>query len=199
MLQVPATLLQTKKKPMRPARMCGCALLAILLLVLVSIQAQNRDRDRFQLALNNPACQPSEQTTCGAEMQIVQAALKSPTALWAFITSPDSGYFERLTAASKAGKVIPATWIPKLLAAQNELLQEEHLHAFGVQRYPLNDAPPYFGLPRDRVGAEMKRTILGHPFLVPEKWIDFPLTEEELKQLPWPFQVSRPGKKIRDT
>jgi hypothetical protein len=125
-------------------------------------------------------------------MQIVQAALKSPTALWAFITSPDSGYFERLTAASRAGKVIPATWIPKLLAAQNELLKEEHLHEFGVQRYPLSEAPRYFGLPRDRVGTGVKirRTILGHPFLVPERWIDFPLTDEELKQSPWPLQVN---------
>ena len=52
------------------------------------------------------------------------------------------------------------------------------------------------GFPRDRVGAGikgagMKRTILGHPFLVPEEWIDFPLTDEELKKSPWPFQVSR--------
>jgi hypothetical protein len=43
----------------------------------------------------------------------------------------------------------------------------------------------------------MKRTILGHPFLVPEKWIDFPLTEEELKQSPWPFQVNRAVASLR--
>src|ERR1700678_1420288 len=177
---------------MWPVRMRGCVLIAISLLTLASVQAQNRDRDRVELAMKNPACQPRVQTTCGADMQIVQAALKSPTALWAFITSPDTGYFERLAAASRAGKVIPATWIPKLLAAQNELLREDQLHGFGVQRYPLTEAPRYFGLPRDRVGTgiKTKRTILGHPFLVPEKWIDFPLTDEELKHSPWPFQVN---------
>jgi hypothetical protein len=165
--------------------------IAISLLTQAPAQAQNHNDERRQLALKNPACQPSAQTSCGTGTKIAPAALKSPTALWAFITSPSTGYFERLTAASSAGKVLPASWIPKVLAAQNELEKEEHLHEFGVQRYPLGEAPPYFGLPRDRVGIKIKRTILGHPFLVPEKWIDFPLTEEELKQSPWPFQVSR--------
>jgi hypothetical protein len=89
-----------------------------------------------------------------------------------------------------------ATWIPKVLSAQNELEEEENLHSFGVLRYPLSEVAPMSGFPRDRVGAGikgagMKRTILGHPFLVPEEWIDFPLTDEELKKSPWPFQVSR--------
>ena len=177
---------------MRKVRMRGCiSIVTSLLTLALSVEAQSRDRDRLYLGMKNPACQPSEKATCGADMQIVQAALKSPFALWDFITSPDVGYFERLTAASRAGKVIPATWIPKLLAAQNELQKEKHLHEFGVQRYPLSEAPQYFGLPRDRVGTGIKRTILGHPFLVPEKWIDFPLTDEELKQSPWPFQVNR--------
>lgn len=171
----------------------SCLLIAISLLTQAPTQAQNHKDDRVQLALKNPACQPSAQTSCGAETKIVRSALKSPTALWAFITSPNTGYFERLTAASSAGKIMPASWIPKVLAAQNELEKEEHLHFFGVQRYPLSEAPPYFGLPRDRVGTgiKIKRNILGHPFVVPEKWIDFPLTEEELKQSPWPFQVNR--------
>src|SRR5271154_4465380 len=177
--------------PMRPVTMRGCLLITISLLSHAPAQAQNHNQDRVQLAMKNPACQPSAQTSCGAETKIVQAALKSPTALWAFITSPTTGYFERLPAASGAGKVMPASWIPKVLAAQNEVEKEAHLHEFGVQRYPLSDAPPYFGLPRDHVGAGIKRNILGHPFLVPEKWIDYPLTEEELKQSPWPFQVSR--------
>jgi hypothetical protein len=176
---------------MTPLRMRGsCLLIAISLLAQAPAQAQDHNRARIELALRNPPCRPNQQTSCGTETKIPPAALKSPTALWNFITSPNTGYFERLTAASTAGKIIPATWIPKVLAAQNQLQEEEYLHEFGVQRYPVNDAPPYFGLPRDRVGTRIKRTILGHPFVVPEKWIDYPLTEEELKQSPWPLQVN---------
>jgi hypothetical protein len=177
--------------PVKPLRIRGsCLLIAISLLTQAPAQAQNHNDDRFQLALKNPPCQPGAQTSCGAETKIPQAARESSTALWAFIISPDTGYFERLTAASGAGKLIPASWIPKVLAAQNELEKEEHLHEFGVQRYPISEAPPYFGTPRDRVGARIKRNILGHPFIVPEKWIDYPLTDEEFKQSPWPFQVN---------
>ncbi|MGA9981646.1 MAG: hypothetical protein WBQ08_23720 [Candidatus Sulfotelmatobacter sp.] len=176
---------------MRPVRIHGCLLIAISLLTHAPAQAQNHNQDRVQLALKNPPCQPTAQTSCGTETKIPPAVLKSPSALWAFITSPNTGYFERLTAASSAGKVLPASWIPKVLAAQNEIEKEEHLHAFGVQRYPISEVAPYLGLPRDRVGAGIKRNVLGHPFLVPEKWIDYPLTEEELQQSPWPFQVSR--------
>jgi hypothetical protein len=186
----------------------SCLLIAISLFTHAPAQAQNHKDDRFQLALKNPPCQPSAQTSCSAETKIPQAVRESPTALWTFITSPNTGYFERLTAASGAGKVIPASWIPKVLAAQNELAKEEHLHEFGVQRigvrrlgdpkYPIfNAGPPYSGLPRDRVGTQIKRNILGHPFIVPEKWIDYPLTEEELKQSPWPFQVSRAVAAVR--
>lgn len=175
----------------------SCFLIAISLLTHAPAQTPDHYHDRVQLAMKNPPCQPSAQTSCGAETKIPTAVRKSPTTLWAFITSPDTGYFERLTAASAAGKVIPASWIPKVLAAQNELQKEEQLHQFGVQRYPISEAPPYFGLPRDRVGTRIKRNILGHPFLVPEKWIDYPLTEEELQQSPWPFQVNRAVAAVR--
>jgi hypothetical protein len=189
---------------MKPSRMRGyCLLIAISLLTQAPAHAQNQNLGGIQLAQQNPSYVPRTETKLGnANMQIVRASLKSRWSLWTLITSPDTGYFERLAAASRGGKVIPASWIPKVLAAQNELKKEEGLHQFGVQRfgvrrlgdpkYPvINAAPPYFGLPRDRVGARIKRNILGHPFVVPEKWIDFPLTEEELKQSPWPFQVNQ--------
>jgi hypothetical protein len=168
----------------------SCFLIAIFLLARVPAQAQNHQLERLQLALRTRACQPSAEATCGANMQMVRAALKSPSVLWAFVTSPEAGYFERLVAASRAGKLIPASWIPKLLAAQNELKKEELLHEFGVQRYPVNEAGPYFGVPRSRIATQIRRKILGHRFIVPEKWIDYPLTDEELKRSPWPFQVS---------
>jgi hypothetical protein len=176
---------------MRPLGSTGaCFLIGIFLLSTVPADAQIHEGDRMPLALRSRVCQPSEQTTCGANMQVVEAALKSPAALWKFITSPNAGYFERIVGASRAGKLIPASWIPKVLAAQNELAKEASLHEFGIQRYPLNEAGRYWQkTPRDRMGTQVKRNILGHAFLVPEKWIDYPLTDEEIKRSPWPFQV----------
>ena len=162
--------------------MAGCA---------AATTAQNR-YDRLELALRNPACQPSDQTTCGADMQSVQAALASPTTLWEFITSPTAGYFERRVAASKAGRMIPADWIPRLLAAERELETEGNLHYFGIQTNPMSARGPWQEkTPRDRIGGQPERNILGHAFLVPEAWIDYPLTDEELKRSPWPTQAAR--------
>ena len=123
-------------------------------------------------------------------MQSVQAALASPTALWEFITSPTTGYFERRVAASKAGRIIPADWIPRLLAAERELMTEEDLHHFGIQRHPIDArGPRQEKTPRDRIGGRPERSILGHAFLVPEAWIDYPFTDEERKRSPWPTQA----------
>jgi len=131
---------------MRKVRMRGCiSIVTSLLTLALSVEAQSRDRDRLYLGMKNPACQPSEKATCGADMQIVQAALKSPFALWDFITSPDVGYFERLTAASRAGKVIPATWIPKLLAAQNELQKKSISMSLGFKDIRLARHPNTLG------------------------------------------------------
>jgi hypothetical protein len=154
--------------------------------------AQNHYDDRIRLAVPSRVCEPSKDVTCGADMHAVSAALRSPEALWRFITSPDTGYFERIAAASRAGKLIPAAWIPKLLSAQKELATEEQIHKFGVQRYPFDQAGPYFQrTPRELLGSHIRRTILGHSFTVPDKWIDYPLTGAELKQSPWAFQVSQ--------
>ncbi|MBZ5554921.1 MAG: hypothetical protein LAO21_19570 [Acidobacteriia bacterium] len=122
-------------------------------------------------------------------MQAVRVALVSPTTAWQFLTSPDAGYFERISVASRAGKLFPASWIPKLLAAQTEVANEAE---FGIQRHPINAAGRYpEKTPREGMSPPIERTILGHPFVIPDKWSDYPLTGEEMRQSPWPFQVSR--------
>jgi hypothetical protein len=168
-------------------------LVLTVLLCAVSLFAQqpalSHHFERVQLALNSHICQPTGEETCGADMQAVRAALLSPTVAWQFLTLPDAGYFERINVASRAGELIPASWLPKLLASQTEVANEAE---FGVQRHPMNAIGPYFQkTPREGMAPPMERTILGHPFFVPEKWIDYPLTDEEMKKSPWPFQVSQ--------
>ena len=140
--------------------------------------------------LESGICQPSKEASCDAHMRSVDAALKSPTTLGAFITSPDTGYFERVTAAYRAGKLVPASWIPKILAAQKELAKEAAVHHFGVQLYPYDDRGRYWEkTSRDRIGRQIERNILGHSFAVPEKWTGYPLTDDAARRTPWPFQV----------
>jgi len=43
--------------------------------------------------------------------------------------------------------------------------------------------------PRDAVHGQINRTILGYPFVVPEKWIPFPPSDDDLRRV-WPAQVS---------
>jgi hypothetical protein len=135
-------------------------------------------------------CVPSEKTPCGADMERVRAAWRSPEALWEFLTSPETDAAERRVAASKAEQIIPVDWLPKLLRARRELREERALHNFGLADYPFKDWSPFGGLktPRDRIGTETTRMILGHPFVVPEKWIEYPPTEEGVKRA-WPAQV----------
>jgi hypothetical protein len=135
-------------------------------------------------------CVPSEKTPCGADMKRVRAAWTSPEALWEFLTSPETGAAERRAAASKPGQIIPVDWLPKVLQARRELRKEQALHNFGLADYPFKDYSPFYSLktPRDRIGTQTTRMILGHPFVVPEKWIEFPATEEGIKRA-WPAQV----------
>jgi hypothetical protein len=120
---------------------------------------------------------------------VVRAALRSPTSAWEFITSPVTGYFNRRFAASEAGKTIPPDWIPRILDARRQLVIEQNLHHFGVQNNPNSAQGPWHGTPRYRMGNEIRRNILGHSFVVPEFWVDFPLTDQELERSPWPYQI----------
>jgi hypothetical protein len=154
------------------------------------ISAQNTS-ERIALAERSPRpCEPTKQTPCGADEQIVRAALRSPVSAWEFITSPTTGYTNRRFAASEAGKTIPPDWIPRILEARRELAIEQNLHHFGVQNNPFSAQGLWWEkTPRDRIGSEVRRNILGNYFVVPETWVDFPLTDLELQRSPWPYQV----------
>jgi hypothetical protein len=45
-------------------------------------------------------------------------------------------------------------------------------------------------MPREQIGAQVNRVILGHSFLVPADWTDYPITDDEWRRAPWPLQVS---------
>jgi len=67
-------------------------------------------------------CQPDDHETCGADMTRVNTALVPAESLWAFITSTDTGYFERTVVAQRGSKLIPVQWIPRLLEAERPLI-----------------------------------------------------------------------------
>ena len=121
----------------------------------------------------------------------VRAAWASPEALWDFLTSPDEGVKERRVAASKAGQIIPLDWLPRVIQARRQLQHERVLHNFGLADNPMSAYTPFRfdKTPRDRIGAQTTRMILGHPFVVPEKRIEYPPTDDDLKRA-WPAQVS---------
>jgi len=135
-------------------------------------------------------CRPRVGENCGADMKQVNAALVSAESAWKFITSPQSGYFERMIVGQRMVGLMNAAWIPELLRARRELQKEQALNRFGVALSPLDsrrmpwpkDAPPPL--------AGTKRTILGREFVVPEKWIDAPETDEQWMRAPWPAQVA---------
>ena len=150
---------------------------------------------RRQLAETYSGCKVSAENPCGADLRRVQGVLSSPQALWAFITSPTTDYFERKVAVNRGAPVVPVEWLPKILAARRELAHESRLHLFAVDLRP----PPRYTAftpfrtlrtPRERIGSEVNRTILGHSFLVPAVWTDYPITDDEWRRAPWPLQVS---------
>jgi len=126
---------------------------------------------------------------CGADMKQVNAALVSAESAWKFITAPESGLYERKIVGQRCVGLMNASWIPKLLRARRELQKEQVLNGFGVALSRLDSrAMPW---PRDGPPpmAGTKRTILGHEFVVPEKWID-PDSDEASIRTPWPAQVA---------
>jgi len=135
-------------------------------------------------------CRLVGKETCVADMARVNAALKSAESAWSFITSPEAGYFERLIVAQRCVNLMGASWIPEILRAKRELMREAATHRFGVLLSSLDsrwtgslgrDAPP---------GAGTKRNILGHEFVVPQNWIEYPATDEALMRAPWAYQVA---------
>jgi len=150
---------------------------------------------RRHLAESYSGCKVSEENPCGADLGRVQRALRSPLALWAFITSPATDYFERQLAVDRGAPLISVDRLPKILQARRELAHEFRLHRFAVDLPPPprdTAFTPFRTLrtPREKIGSEVIRAILGHAFLVPAEWTDYPITDDEWRRAPWPLQVS---------
>jgi hypothetical protein len=147
---------------------------------------------RRELAESYVGCKVSAESSCGADLGRVHRALGSPQALWEFITSPTTDYFERKVAVYRGAVVVPVEWIPRILAARRELAHESALHLFAVDL----PAPARFTVfrplripatPREKIGSNVNRAILGHTFSVPADWTDYPITDDEWRRAPWPL------------
>jgi hypothetical protein len=139
--------------------------------------------------IDHPGCRPGPLNAWGADMRLVESALTSSERLWSFITAPDTGYFERRGAASRAGRLFPPEWVPRIVAAQREISAEASLHCFGLYDRLESGRRISGSSPRDGL-LDPRRVILGHVFVVPVDWVPYPLTDDGLKRLPWPSQVS---------
>ena len=152
--------------------------------VLLGQAADPRDQ-RIRLALSSP--DPTAAQLESVHSDRITAALRSPDALWAFITSPEQMYLERRAAAFQSKGLVPVTWLPKIWRTMGELWREQRLHEFGLKPHPVSSMmwmprPPAF---------PAERSILGHPWKVPAEPIEFPLTPKEREDAPWPWQVEQ--------
>jgi len=135
-------------------------------------------------------CQPNETTECAANRARVNAALVSAESFWEFLTSPETRYVDREAAVEKGARLMSTEWIPRLARARGELLKEWNLHQFGVALSKLDARGPRVPHdPRSGIGTDIKRTILGHEFIVPETPLAYPETSAARALAPWPFQV----------
>lgn len=149
----------------------------------------------------------------------VAAALRSPEALWAFVTSPRTRWADRTAASFRASPasrrsprldfdleptgmvvygpapapprfVLPLSYLPRVTGALRELRRERALHNWGWRFR----APSAWDHPSDTVApppftGSRRRTILGHPWTVPEGEGLRPEGFGEDRAGPWPANV----------
>lgn len=150
----------------------------------------------------------------------VAEALRSPEALWAFVTAPETRWADRMAAAWRAfpaekrmfpGAVrtlreagldvygdapapprflLPASFLPRLVAARRELARERAVHNWGLRRVlPPGSRAGSIGQPFPYRG-ERRRVVLGHVWMVPDSaTADEPRSFQERRFGPWPSQV----------
>jgi hypothetical protein len=159
-------------------RLVLCGALTLLLWQAV----EPRDQ-RIRLALATP--EPTAEQLKAVNSARIDAALRSPDALWAFVTAPEPSYLERRAAAYQAKGVVPVTWLPKIWAAIGELRREEREHGFGLKPHPLSS----LAWTPSRAPARAVRQILGHSWTAPVQPLDYPLTPSEREEAPWLWQV----------
>ena len=163
--------------------MTGRILLCATTLLLWQV-ADSRDQ-RIRLALATPEVSAEELRAIHSDR--INAALRSPDTLWAFVTSPEQNYLERRAAAVQAKGLLPVTWVPKVWRTMGELWREQRMHGFGLKPHPISSM--MWRPPPPVVPAE--RSILGHQWTVPAEPIEFPLTPKEREDAPWPWQVAQ--------
>ena len=154
-------------------------------------------RKRLQLALDNDALSLNNPWRLAKildeyKSEALTTALADPDQLWAYVTAPDTPWKDRHAAAMKGGRVFPVGRLPNLLAARRALRREQEIHGWGMTQHPLSCAPMWW--PRNR--ASMKalkfdpvRDVLGHKWKVSRNLYEYPLTDAELVDAPWPWHV----------
>jgi hypothetical protein len=145
----------------------------------------------------------------------VRAALRSPEALWRFVTSPETRWTDRIAAAYRAYPAdrrppagerrqpwtdfygdapapprfaLSMEYYPRVMAARRELRRERGIHRWGL----VPPGPP----PGSRMasivrepydfGGQKRRIVLGHVWLVPDS-----ASDAEARRSPWPAQVEQ--------
>lgn len=126
----------------------------------------------------------------------VKNALKSPETLWAFLTSPNTSYADRMAAAAKGKKIYPLSQVPRLLDAIESLREEELVHRWGFKRGRGQSvqAIAFSGEVARMKPGSRERKILGRTWTVPETpTMEFPAFDNgtAASKAPWPWQAKQ--------
>ena len=165
----------------RPILLCAATLLGQTGFVL-PVQPTPASEARRRLAMSMP--DPGTIDLGAVHSGRITRALRSPDALWAFVTSPEPMYLERRAAAHQAKGLVPIAWLPKVWQAVAELRRQQD--QFGLKPHPMNSM---MWIPGDRSLPRVPRRILGHEWTPPAEPLEYPLTLKEREAAPWPWQV----------
>jgi hypothetical protein len=119
----------------------------------------------------------------------LESALADPERLWALVTAPDTPYVERRAAVVRGARLMPPAFVPRVVQASAELRRERDAHRWRLRPHPLDVAAPPD--PSRAVAQQSRRPVLGHEWVVPPEWSDYPITFDEEVAAPWPWQVEQ--------
>ena len=168
----------------RPILLCAVTLLLGQTATMLPVQPAQASEARRRLAMSIP--DPGALDLGAVHSGRITRALRSPDALWAFVTSPEPMYLERRAAAHQAKGLMPVAWLPKVWQAVGELRREQRLDQFGLKPHPMNSM---MWIPGPRSSPPVPRRILGHEWTPPAEPLEYPLTVKEREAAPWPWQV----------
>jgi hypothetical protein len=129
----------------------------------------------------------------------LEAALLSSKSFWSFITDPSTPYMDRMAAASNGGSMLPPEELHVLWQAMVEVnsvpsgVNPSFCSAIAViPRIPTASALRDALWPDPKQSARQRTVmVLGHPTLLPENRLSFPVTAEERDHSPWLWQMQR--------